>query len=663
MCGFVSLLTFHGRGVESSPAVDAAVRQAQHRGPDRFGTWCDADVAMAFQRLTIVDAEGSDQPHRPGDGRCTAVFNGEIYNHRALRAELAATRGTEFTTEGEVEVIVEAYRAWGAAAFSRFRGMFAVVLWDSVERVLIAARDPFGIKPMYLMAGPGGVALASEKKSLLELAAPVTGRAEPAVDPDAVQQYLLLQYVPEPGSLHRGIERVESGTHVRITADGHRTATRYFRPVLHCADRPGPAPSAVAAALRDSVRAHLQADVPVGALLSGGIDSTAVAALAARAVPRLMTFTVGFPERGYSEIEAAAASAAALGVPHVGRTVTAAEVADALPSIVWALDDPVADPALVPLWFVAREARRHVGVVLSGEGADELFGGYRIYREPRSLAGFDLLPSRARTALAALARRLPDGVRGKDLLRRQALTLEQRYYGGARVFRDDQLGDVLRTHDPSRTTAGEVAPHYRDTVGWDPVSRMQHVDLFTWLRGDILVKADRMTMAHGLELRVPFLDPEVLAVAARLGPRDKVRGTTTKHALRHALRGVVPDDVVLRPKLGFPVPVGSWLRGELHDWARGIVRSSLADRLIDLDAAAVLLDRHRRGEVDAGRRLWSLIVLLLWHGIFVEHRIVPVLPEPRVARPAPPVPGAAAGWGSRLLAPAGPAVPRPRTPG
>jgi asparagine synthase (glutamine-hydrolysing) len=293
----------------------------------------------------------------------------------------------------------------------------------------------------------------------------------------------------------------------------------------------------------------------------------------------------------------------------------------------------VADPALVPLWFVAREARQHVKVVLSGEGADELFGGYAIYREPLSLAPFERVPGALRGLLGRLSTRLPDGVRGKDLLRRGALRLEDRYYGNARVFRDDQLARVLRTHDPRRSYTDVTAAHYRDSVGWDPVARMQHVDLLTWLRGDILVKADKMTMANSLELRVPFLDPEVFAVAAGLPRAEKLgRGpdgrATTKLALRRALADIVPPHVLNRPKLGFPVPVRHWLRAELYEWAGEVVRDSQADHLLDLAAVRSLLDEHRAGPVDHGRRLWTLLVFLVWHAVFVERRIRPEVPTP-----------------------------------
>jgi asparagine synthase (glutamine-hydrolysing) len=313
----------------------------------------------------------------------------------------------------------------------------------------------------------------------------------------------------------------------------------------------------------------------------------------------------------------------------VVRTVSATELAEALPLIVWYLDDPVADPALVPLWFIAREARNHVKVVLSGEGADELFGGYTIYREPLSLAAFERVPGGLRRTLGRISMRIPEGVRGKDLLRRGALTLEQRYYGNARIFREDQLRGVLRGYDPTISHSDVTADPYAASTGWDPVARMQHVDLFTWLRGDILVKADKVTMANSLELRVPFLDPEVFRVASTIPLTEKITRETTKHALRQALRDIVPGHVLNRPKLGFPVPIRHWLRDDLYDWARSIIDDSGTAEFLDLAAVRRMLVEHRTGPRDHSRRIWAVVVFMLWHGIFIEQRISPVVPEPR----------------------------------
>ena len=639
MCGLLGLLTAQQDAAQRVADVIAALRCQRHRGPDETGTWHDADVVLGFNRLSIIDLEHYHQPLQwgPPDApeRYTILFNGEIYNYVELREELRREPcAVNFVTEGDTEVVVAAYHHFGPAAVQRLRGMFAFVIWDTQLGVAFGARDPFGIKPLYTCAGSGGVAFASEKKSLLELAPSlgVTGGFM-QVDHRALQHYLSLQYVPEPASLHTGIARIESGSSFTLSPGGKLITERYFYPDF----RPRPVRSEAEACalhdeittvMRDSVAKHMRADVTVGAFLSGGIDSTAIAALAREHNPDLITFTTGFEREGYSEVDVAAESAAAIDVRHVIRTVSATELAEALPLIVWYLDDPVADPALVPLWFIAREAREHVKVVLSGEGADELFGGYTIYREPLSLAAFEKVPGAVRRTLGRISSRIPEGVRGKDLLRRGSLPLEQRYYGNARIFRDDQLRRVLHGYDPTVSHTDVTEAAYAASTGWDPVTRMQHVDLFTWLRGDILVKADKMTMANSLELRVPFLDPEVFRVACTIPLEEKITRETTKHALRRALRDIVPAHVLNRRKLGFPVPIRPWLRAELHDWARGIVNDSGAGEFLDLKAAHRMLDEHRAGSQDHSRRIWAVLVFMLWHGIFVEQRIVPKVPEP-----------------------------------
>jgi asparagine synthase (glutamine-hydrolysing) len=615
--------------------VAGALRCQRHRGPDESGTWQGGAAVFGFNRLSIIDLERSHQPLQwgpPGaEQRYTILFNGEIYNYLELRAELTERHGARFATDGDTEAVVAAYHHLGPSMVGRLRGMFAFLIWDSERGVLFGARDPFGIKPLFYAAGPRGVAFSSEKKSLLELG-PTLG-ITPGLDRTALQHYLVLQYVPEPETLHTSVRRIESGTSFTLAPGGALTTERYFPATF----RPRPVPTEadanrlyreIADALRDSVAKHMRADVTVGAFLSGGIDSTAIAALAKEHNPDLVTFTTGFERPGYSEVDVAAESAAAIGVKHVVRTVTAEEMMESLPLIVWYLDDPVADPALVPLWFIAREARQHVKVVLSGEGSDELFGGYTIYREPLSLAPFERVPGGLRRAMGKVSTRIPEGVRGKDLLRRGALSLEERYYGNARIFRDDQLSQVLRTFNPHVSHMDVTAQPYRESSGWDPVTRMQHVDLFTWLRGDILVKADKMTMANSLELRVPFLDPEVFRVATQIPSEQKLTRETTKYALRQALRGIVPPHVLHRRKLGFPVPIRDWLKDEMHDWARDIVHQSQTDALLDKAGVLRLLEEHRSGVLDHSRRIWALLVFMLWHGIFVEQRIRPHVPEP-----------------------------------
>jgi asparagine synthase (glutamine-hydrolysing) len=421
-------------------------------------------------------------------------------------------------------------------------------------------------------------------------------------------------------------------------AGGELSSRRYFtprfepRPVQKGAEQE--LYDRIAAALDESVAKHMRADVTVGSFLSSGIDSTAIAALAHRYNPDLLTFTVGFERESTSEVDIAAESAATLGVRHFPVVITAEQFAEAIPEVVWYLDDPVADPALVPLYFVAREARKHVKVVLSGEGADELFGGYTIYREPLSLAWADRVPAPGRRAMGALSELLPEGLRGKDLLRRASIPLEERYYGNARNFSAAELAQVLRGHDPDLSHVRVTEELYRQTraAGYDDVTAMQYVDLFTWLRGDILVKADKMTMANSLELRVPFLDVEVFELARTLPLDQRVpRGSqATKYALRRAMEQIVPEPILHRRKLGFPVPTADFLAGPLHGWARQIVAESQTDRWLDRAAVGRLLDSLRAADQPSkrvARQVWEILVFMVWHGIFVEERIKPEIPE------------------------------------
>src|SRR4051812_23471047 len=638
MCGLLAYLSTDAPRVSDSTVGDVreALHCLRHRGPDDTEVWSDPNVVLGFNRLAIIDVEGSPQPLPYAGGRYRILFNGEIYNYLELRAELAAA-GAEFATEGDTEAIVAGYHLWGEDVVPKLRGMFSFVIWDTQTRTAFGARDPFGIKPLFTArTADGGIVFSSEKKAVLELLG--GSKASGGVDPASLQHYLTLQYVPEPATLHRGIRRIESGTSFTVGSDGELHTRRYFHPTF----TPRPVPKGreqdlydrIAAALDDSVAKHMRADVTVGSFLSSGIDSTAIAALAKRYNPDLLTFTVGFERESTSEVDIAAESAATLGVEHHPVVITAEQFAAAIPEVVWYLDDPVADPALVPLYFVAREARKHVKVVLSGEGADELFGGYTIYREPLSLAWAERMPKAGRRAMAALSRRLPEGLRGKDLLRRASIPLEERYYGNARNFSPEELSRLMRGHDPDLSHVTVTEQLYRQTreAGYDDVTAMQYVDLFTWLRGDILVKADKMTMANSLELRVPFLDPEVFALASTIPLDQRVPpgSDATKYALRRAMEQIVPPSILHRRKLGFPVPTADFLAGPLHDWAQDIIAESGTDEWLDRSQVSELLTTLRTADQPSkriARQVWEVLIFMIWHGIFVEERIRPEIPE------------------------------------
>ena len=680
MCGIAGCLALALEADPDQKWVRSATGRIAHRGPDDEGFYADPDVALGFQRLAIIDlSPGGHQPMQSADGRFWMVYNGEIYNYLELAQELR-DQGVTLRTSSDSEVLIETYARVGKDVVHRLRGMFAFAIWDTWTRELFCARDPFGIKPFFYTidadrrpartaatggrhaaqavaarqaeapsaahggrhaagrrdeAGRGPVAAADGDGWLLRFASERKALAEPGesriLDGDALSRYLSFQYVPPPETLTPPIRVLLPGHAMIARPGGSVDVFRYWRADL----RPARTPSDTTAAeilrvMRDSIDVHLRSDAPLGAFLSGGIDSAAICALAAERRPDLLTFTVGFEREGYSEIDRAQETAAALGVKSVPYVISSEEFFTHLPRIIWHLDDPMADAAAVPLWFVAREASRHVKVVLSGEGSDELFGGYAIYHQPGLVRAGERLPDWGRFPLKRAAALIPAGVKGKGFLERTSTPLRRRYIGNAHVFIDGQVDVIAGPGVPQGPAASAYAvtdPVYDQAAGagLDDVSTMQLVDINTWLAGDILVKADRMTMAHSLELRVPFLDREVMAVAARLAREEKIGAGTTKSALREAMRQVLPKAAAERAKLGFPVPIAHWLKGDMYGFADRLLREAQTDEWINRAAAIGLLERFRAGEPDVSwRHLWVLIVFSLWHQIYLERVYDPV---------------------------------------
>ncbi|HEY3506873.1 MAG TPA: asparagine synthase (glutamine-hydrolyzing) [Actinocatenispora sp.] len=631
MCGLLTFVSAHGIAGVHRDSIADALENLHHRGPDdtgveTFGDSPGGDVVCGFKRLAFIDVAHSHQPLRYLD-RYLLTFNGEIYNYIELREQLRRECNAKFETDGDGEVILAAYHHWGLeTALRRLRGMFAFVIWDKVERRAVGARDPFGIKPLFYLLTNDGLYLTSEKKALMPFA-PSARAGNNGIDHANLSHYLTLQYVPEPTTMHRGINRVECGQAFTYRPGEPVQLSRYYRADF----RPAPVTDEQALykkiedTLRESVRLHMRSEVPLGALLSSGIDSTAVVALAREINPKLKTFTVGYDVPGYSEIDVAADSARHLGVELIPTKIGPQDMMEQLPRIVWHLDDPVADPALVPLYFVNRKAAEHVTAVLSGEGADEFFGGYTIYREPLSLRSVAAMPDGIKRGLRSVANVMPEGVKGKSFIDRGTVPLEQRYYGNARIFSEEEKRTLMRYYDPSVRYTDVTAPLYAECAHLDEVTRMQYIDLYTWLRGDILVKADLMSMAHSLEVRVPFLDPVVFELAANIPTELKVtlRGNHTKYALRQAMRNIVPPPIVNRRKWGFPTPTRVWLKNDMYEWAAMILAQSAAGELIDLPYVRKLLDAHRKGDADNSRKVWTVLVFCVWHAIFVERSIDP----------------------------------------
>ena len=622
MSGIAGCLALAGGTRPDADWVLRAVRRMVHRGPDDEHVISDGPISLGARRLAVIEPSAAGrQPMRSADGRFLIVYDGAIYNYGEL-AQRLRSRGVTLRGRSDTELLLETYAAEGREALRRLRGMFAFAIWDSQTGELFCARDPFGIKPLYYTLAEGGRQLrfASERKALL-------GPGEVTViDPEALRRYLAFQYVPAPATMTPPVSCLPAGCFLSVRpGEPLDRPVRYWRPMLRSARSPAAdSPERVLDALRGSVAAHLRSDVPVGAFLSGGVDSAAICAIAAQTKPGMLTFTAGFARPGYSEIEQAQETAAALGLRNISYLITAEEFTARLPQIVWHLDDPMADAAAVGLWFVAREARRHVTVVLSGEGADELFGGYRVYYQPGVVRAATRLGP-GRSIAAAMADRIPSGQKGKGLLERIATPLRTRYIGNANVFSAAEI-DVL-TRYGGGTAYDVTGPLFdqADAAALDDVANMQLIDINTWLPGDILVKADRASMAHGLQLRTPFLDREVMSVASRLARAEKTAAGTTKFVLREAVGSLLPQESAERRKLGFPVPIGHWFRGELSGYADQVIREAHTEEWLDKRAVMDVLRRFRAGDPDVRwRQVWALVVFSLWHQVYLERVFDPV---------------------------------------
>lgn len=614
MCGFIGCI--HNEPKQYTNEQIEQFKKANdiitHRGPDSDGYYFDPYVQFGFRRLSILDVEGASQPLRYEDDRYTIIFNGEIYNYVEIR-EMLIEKGYEFKTHGDTEAIIALYADRKEKCVEELRGMFAFLIWDKQEEVLFGARDHFGIKPLYYYESDETTYFCSEKKSLLELVKNET------INPFGLQHYFTYQYVPEPETLHINILKVEPG-HCFTKKPGQALEIKKywapkFQPLVQKKDR---VLEEIRDVLRDSVKVHMRSDVPVGSFLSGGIDSSIIASLAKEQNPNILTFSVGFEHQGFSEVDVAKETADKLGVKNIDVKVTPEEYVKALPKIIWHMDDPLADPACVPLYFVAKEAAKHVTVVLSGEGADELFGGYNIYGEPNSLRHFKYVPDPLKKALMSMSHMMKDGARGKSFIQRGCTPIEKRYYGNAKIFTEQEKAELVKLYNEEYDYSLVTKDLYKSIEHYDDINKMQYIDMFTWLRGDILLKADKMTLAHSLELRVPFLDKEVFDVASKLDPMLKVRDGKTKIILREAVRGIVPDHVLDRKKLGFPVPIRHWLKNELHEWAVNLIHSSQTDYLINKSYVIDLLEDHCAGKMDYSRKIWTVLIFMLWHQIFIE---------------------------------------------
>ncbi|MVP01750.1 MULTISPECIES: asparagine synthase (glutamine-hydrolyzing) [Paenibacillus] len=614
MCGITGVMYFEDREPSLS-MLQNMTDVIHHRGPNDSGFWTENRIGLGFRRLSIIDLAEGHQPLCNEDESVWIIFNGEIYNYKALRSMLL-DRGHVFRTNSDTEVIVHLYEEFGEECVKHLRGMFGFAIWDRRKKELFAARDHFGIKPFYYQMNDRQLLFGSEIKSLM-----ASGSISPLIRTESLMNYLTFQYVPEPNTMFQGVQKLPPAHYLKVTFDGTMSIHRYWDPMFQPEERPfGEYVEQIRETLKDSVVHHMVSDVERGCFLSSGIDSTAIAAQM-RQIEPIRTFSVGF-EGPNNETIIAQETAKALGTEHYSKIITREDFFNTLPKAVWHQDEPVADPSAIALYHVAQLAREHVTVTLSGEGADELFGGYRIYREPTSLAPLEGLPLPLRRLMHRMALMLPQGMKGRNYILRGTTPLEERFLGNAKIFTEDMKAEVLRVdHDMLKRYQNpfQIAAQYYDkTKHLDPVSRMQYIDMNLWMPGDILMKADKMTMAHSLELRVPFLDKELFEVARRIPAKYRIAEGTTKHIFRKAMEGVVPDFIMNRPKLGFPVPLRDWLKGPTGTTMVEQIKASGIEDYIRLDAVERMAKLHQDGQGDYARRLWTIYMFALWHATYME---------------------------------------------
>ena len=605
MCGFVGFTNYiKDDGTVLNSMMDTIV----HRGPDSAGMYVDGDIALGFRRLSIIDLEHGNQPMLNEDESCVLVFNGEIYNFKQLREELLM-QGHTFKTNADSEVVLHGFEQWGEEVVNRLRGMFAFVVYNKSDGSIFGARDIFGIKPFYYTVTDNSFIFGSEIKALA-----THPEFEKKLNEEALAHYLSFQYSPNEETFFGGVYKLPPA-HYFTFKGGKITKTRYFIPEFKTV--PGVLDfyaEEVDKTLRESVEAHKIADVEVGSFLSSGIDSSYIA----EAAKVDKTFTVGF-ESGdgdrYNEISFAKSFAETIGVENISKVITPEEYWSQFPKIQYYMDEPLADPAAIALYFVSKLASEHVKVVMSGEGADELFGGYRIYSEPLTLTLYDRLPFAIRRAVSKVCEYLPK-VHGVNYLCRRGKTIEERYIGNANIFSKKERDKILKSDIAKNTPQPKVLcdRFYDEVASKDDVTKMQYLDINMWLMGDILLKADKTSMANSLELRVPFLDKKVLELALTLPLACRVNTVSTKLALRKAAEKTLPRVTAQKDKLGFPVPIREWLRQEeYYNTVKEAFTDEVAKKYFNTEQLVKMLDAHKNGKKDISRKLWTVYTFLVWY--------------------------------------------------
>lgn len=607
MCGFTGFINKQN-SIYSFNVLKKMTDAIVHRGPDDANYYCDDEIFLGFRRLSIIDIDGGRQPLENEDSTMVLCFNGEIYNYKDLQRDLLS-KGHIFKTEADSEVILHGYEEYGESVLNMLRGMFAFVIWDKNKKELFAARDYFGIKPLYYTNTKGSFIFGSEIKSFLP-----HPNFKKELNRTALENYLSFQYSPYEETFFKGVFKLMPA-HFLIYKNGEITTKRYWSPELHPAEG---SPhdfwvSEINSAMLNSVEAHKISDVELGSFLSSGVDSSYITSLSN--VDK--TFSVGFGEGElYDETTYAKDLCNQLSIKNYSSTISPEEFWSSIETVQYHMDEPLADPSAVALYFLCKTASKHVKVVLSGEGADELFGGYNIYKEPFSVDSYNKVPFFIRRAIGKIASLLPP-IRGVNFLVRRGKSIDERFIGNANIFSEKERKAILKLKTDAESPAKVVKPIYTKTKDKDLVTQMQSVDINYWLTGDILLKADKMSMANSLEVRVPFLDRNVMEVARNLPMEEKLNAGTTKYALRQAAAKHLPEQCANKKKLGFPIPIRVWLREDkYYKIVRDEFTSDIAGEFFHTKKLMQLLDDHKSGKTDNSRKIWTVFTFLVWYKRF-----------------------------------------------
>lgn len=611
MCGFAGYIHNYGT-FDKEEVIHKMADRIKHRGPDDAHYYIDDGIALGFRRLSIIDLEGGRQPILNEDGSLVLLFNGEIYNYQELREELIKA-GHVFTTKTDSETILHGYEEYGKKILDRLRGMFAFIIWNKNTKELFGARDIFGIKPFYYYKKGKEFMFGSEIKSFLS-----HPNFEKELDEDMIPLYLSYEYSPDERTIFKNVFKLP-GAHCFTYKNGELKVERYYKIEYKIEDDKSLEywEDAITKEFTESVSMHQIADVEVGCFLSSGVDSSYVVKEISKGTKKVKTFSVGYEEEKYSELPYAQDFSNVIGVPNIANKVSADEFFDAVPEIQYYMDEPLPNPSEIPLYFLAKNARRYVKVVLSGEGADELFGGYPMY-----LAGghFDhyshKVPRPVRKVLGTVAKHCPN-FKGKNFLVRGAMEPYQRFMRANYVFQSAERQKFLKRPIASKVPEEYSKRYFDEVSNLDEPTQLQYVDMHTWMIYDILLKADRMSMANSLELRVPFLDKKMLELSTRIPSRYRAANETTKIALRGAAIKQLPERTANKKKLGFPVPLNDWLREEkYYNKVKAAFQSDIAEKFFVTSELMKLLDDHKSGKALNMQKIWSFYTFILWYEQF-----------------------------------------------